>query len=239
MTVLWPAIVSGAAGTGAWTYATLAPNCPLFGPVVSRGARDAPRVYLTFDDGPNEDATPRVLDALGEAGVPAAFFLVGAHVRRFPSLARRASDEGHEIGNHTDAHVRLHLKGWRFVERSVGAAHAAIADATGCAPRSFRAPHGYHTPAVHRAARRFGYAVVGWTVGVWDTDRPGVETIRRRVRRALRPGAIVLLHDGDGYDPAGDRTQTAAAVPGIIRDARDAGFEFGSLRELLPMSDAT
>jgi peptidoglycan/xylan/chitin deacetylase (PgdA/CDA1 family) len=82
-------------------------------------------------------------------------------------------------------------------------------------------------------ARRFGYTVFGWTFGVFDTARPGAEEIRRRVRVRLRPGAIVLLHDGDGYDPAGDRMQTAEALPGIIRDAREAGYEFGALSELL------
>jgi peptidoglycan/xylan/chitin deacetylase (PgdA/CDA1 family) len=73
----------------------------------------------------------------------------------------------------------------------------------------------------------------GWTFGVWDSARPGAEEIRRRVRRGLVPGAVILLHDGDGYDPEGDRTQTAAALPGIIRDARDAGYEFAPLEELI------
>ena len=77
------------------------------------------------------------------------------------------------------------------------------------------------------------YTVFGWTFGVFDTARPGAEEIRRRVRKRLRPGAIVLLHDGDGYDPVGDRMQTADAVPGIIADARSAGYDFGSLAELI------
>jgi len=68
---------------------------------------------------------------------------------------------------------------------------------------------------------------------VWDSDGPAAEGIRRRVGVKLRPGAIVLLHDGDGYDPAGDRSQTAAALAGIIRDARDAGYSFRPLAELL------
>ena len=84
------------------------------------------------------------------------------------------------------------------------------------------------------AAERFYGDVFGWTFGVWDTARPGAETIRTRVRTKLRPGAIVLLHDGDGYNPQGDRSQTAAALPGIIRDVRDAGYRLASLSELLP-----
>jgi peptidoglycan/xylan/chitin deacetylase (PgdA/CDA1 family) len=77
------------------------------------------------------------------------------------------------------------------------------------------------------------YTVFGWTFGVFDTARPGVDEIRRRVRTRLRKGAIVLLHDGDGYDPDGDRLQTAQALPGIIADARHAGYEFAPLTDLL------
>lgn len=77
------------------------------------------------------------------------------------------------------------------------------------------------------------YTVFGWTFGVFDTAKPGADVIRRRVRRRLRQGAIVLLHDGDGYDPSGDRMQTAAALPGIIADARNEGYEFAPLSELL------
>src|SRR5258708_20436760 len=77
------------------------------------------------------------------------------------------------------------------------------------------------------------YTVSGWTFGVFDTARAWVEEIRRGVRKRLRTGAILLLHDGDVYDPEGDRMQTANALPGIIADARSAGYEFGDLSELL------
>src|SRR5947208_3362074 len=104
----------------------------------------------------------------------------------------------------------------------------------GRAPRAFRAPHGYRNPFVTLTTRRLGYSVFGWTFGVWDSDaRVSADEIRRRVRRKLRPGAIVLLHDGDGYDPDGDRRRTAAALPGIIADAREAGYVFRSLAELV------
>jgi len=75
--------------------------------------------------------------------------------------------------------------------------------------------------------------VMGWTFGVWDTARPGPEEIRRRMLARLRPGAILLLHDGDGYDPRGDRSQTAEALPGIIDGVRAAGYELRPLTELL------
>jgi peptidoglycan/xylan/chitin deacetylase (PgdA/CDA1 family) len=221
------------AGLGALGACTVWPNCTLFGPVLGRGPRAGRRLYLTFDDGPNPTATEAILDTLHDADVPAAFFMVGEHVRRHPELARRVAGAGHAVGNHTQHHVKLHLKGPRAVAAEIDAAHAIIDATTGIAPRFFRAPHGFRNPFVQAAARRHGYAVCGWTFGVWDTDRPGADTIRERVRRRLRPGAIILLHDGDGYDPRGDRSQTAAAVSGILADARSAGFEFRPLAELL------
>src|SRR5207245_1869009 len=119
---------------------------------------------------------------------------------------------------------KLHFRGPRRIDAELTGAHAVIANATGRAPRSFRAPHGYRNPFVTRSARRLGYTVFGWTFGVCDSDpRVSAAEIRRRVARKLRPGAIILLHDGDGYDPAGDRQRTAEALPGIIADARAGG----------------
>jgi len=113
-------------------------------------------------------------------------------------------------------------------------AHDLIVDTTGRIPRSFRAPHGYRNPFVGVATRRLGYTVFGWTFGVWDSDpRVSADEIRARVRRKLRPGAIILLHDGDGYDPHGDRGRTAAALPGIVADARAAGYTFRPLGDLV------
>jgi peptidoglycan/xylan/chitin deacetylase (PgdA/CDA1 family) len=140
---------------------------------------------------------------------------------------------GHEIGNHTFSHVKLHRRGPARVRAELQQAHETIAEITGRAPRVFRAPHGYRNPFVGREVRRLGYSVFGWSFGVWDSARPGADVIRRRVARSLRPGAIILLHDGDGYDPEGDRTQTAAALPGIIAETRARGYEFRPLSDLL------
>ena len=210
-----------------------APNSRVFGRVVGRGAADRRHLYLTFDDGPNAEATPRILEILARHEVPAAFFMVGRHVRLFPQLARAAAAAGHEVGNHTDSHVKLHLRTPGRIRRELMAAHAAIMQATGCVPRTFRAPHGFRNPFVVPAAHRLGYRVFGWSFGVWDTARPGAEEIRRRMRVRLRPGSILLLHDGDGYDARGDRLQTAEALSGIIADARAAGYEFRPLPDLL------
>ncbi len=219
---------------GAWAYGTYEPNSPLFGRVIGRGSRAGRVAYLTFDDGPNPAATEPILETLATEGIPAAFFMVGEHVRRFPRIAHRVAAAGHQIGNHTLRHRKLHFAGPARIREELERTHALIVETTGRAPRVFRAPHGYRNPFVARATRRLGYTVFGWTFGVWDSDpRVAAEEIRRRVRARLRPGAIVLLHDGDGYDPRGDRSRTVAALPGIIADARAAGYTFGSLTELV------
>jgi peptidoglycan/xylan/chitin deacetylase (PgdA/CDA1 family) len=235
-----PALVPAIWGTGAaamalgWcAYGMVAPNSSLFGRVIGRGPREGRTLYLTFDDGPNPGATDRILDVLEDRGVPAAFFVLGRHVRLHPQIASRLARSPHLIGNHTQDHAKLHLRGRRFIEGELRAAHSSITDVLGRTPRCFRAPHGLRNPAVHSVARELGYDVFGWTLGVWDSDCPGAEEIRRRVRHGLRPGVIILLHDGDGYAPAGNRAQTAEALDGIIRDARDEGYEFRPLAELL------
>src|SRR5436190_17548497 len=228
-------LVPVAAGAlGAWAYGTYEPNSPLFGRAIGRGPTRERVAYLTFDDGPNPRATEPILETLAAEGIPAAFFLVGEHVRRFPQVARRLARAGHEIGNHTLRHRKLHFAGPARIREELERTHALIVETTERAPRVFRAPHGYRNPFVGRVTRRLGYTVFGWTFGVWDSDpRVAAEQIRARVRGKLRPGAIILLHDGDGYDPHGDRSRTAAALPGIIADARAAGYRFGSLAELV------
>jgi len=228
-----PLLVGAGAAAGALlAHGVYAPTSPVFGPVIGRG-RDPRRVYLTFDDGPNPGVTERILDTLAEHGVPAAFFVVGGYAERFPALVRRIADGSHEIGNHTWSHVKLHRSGPARVRAELERTDAVLRDLLGRPVRLFRAPHGYRTPLVTRAAARLGYSVVGWSLGVWDTARPGAEEIRRRVRSRLRGGGILLLHDGDGYAMPGAREQTADALPGIIRDARAAGLIFAPLGELL------
>ena len=228
------AIGAAAAAAGSATvlaHGALAPNSPVFGPVVGRGPRER-TLYLTFDDGPNPYTTERIVDLLAREGVPATFFMVGAHVSLFPDAARQVAGAGFQIGNHTTTHRRLALAGPARTRWELESAHQTIAAVTGVTPRAFRAPHGYRNPYLRPIVRRLGYRVFGWTVGVWDTARPGAELIRRRMRQRLCPGAVLLLHDGDGADPLGDRHQTAEALPGIIEDARARGYRFRSLDQL-------
>jgi len=218
-----------ASAIGMAAHGALYRNSPVFGPALGRLPTREARLALTFDDGPNPGATPRILDTLRAERVPATFFLLGPHVERWPDIARRVADDGHAIGNHGYYHRKLHLKGPSYVREDLTLGTDAIVHATGSRPSYFRAPHGFRSPWVTPIARELGQRTIGWTLGVWDSDKPGADVIARRAVDATRPGTILLLHDGDGYDPAGDRTQTADALPHIIRELRERGYEFVGL----------
>ncbi len=204
-------------------------NSPLFGPALGRISGDRKVVALTFDDGPNPDATPLILDTLAEKGVRATFFVLGSHAERWPELVRRMSREGHQLGNHGYFHRKLQFRSPFYVSRDIRLGIRAIKRAGAPAPRYFRAPHGFRSPWTTPIARAYGERTVGWSLGVWDSDRPGVDEIVRRTLEGVSPGSIVLLHDGDGYNPDGDRMQTAAALPHIIDRLKEQGYEFATL----------
>jgi len=218
------AVVIGGAAHGAFHR-----NSPIFGPAIRRLATHDRAVALTFDDGPNPAATPVVLDALAERGVKATFFILGRHAERWPDLVARAAAEGHALGNHGYYHRKLHLRSPAYVRRDLELGTNAMVSAGAPAPRFFRAPHGFRSPWVTHIARTLGQRTVGWSLGVWDSDRPGVDEIARRTVEGASPGAILLLHDGDGYDPDGDRLQTAHAVPLLVDRLLDRGYRFSLL----------
>ncbi len=222
-----PWVLGGAtAAIGLAAHGAFYRNSFLFGPALGRLPTRAREVALTFDDGPNPDATAPILDALGQAGVHATFFILGRHAERWPALVRRVHDEGHAIGNHGYFHRKLHFRSPDYVRDDLTRGADAIAQACGTRPRLFRAPHGFRSPWVNPIARSLGERVIGWSLGVWDSDRPGVDEIVRRTVTGTRPGSILLLHDGDGYDIEGDRRQTAEAVPRILTVLSGQGYHF-------------
>jgi peptidoglycan/xylan/chitin deacetylase (PgdA/CDA1 family) len=196
-----------------------------------RGPRERRAVSLTFDDGPDPEWTPRVLDVLAREGVRAAFFLIGQRARRAPEQARRIADSGHDLGNHTWSHPSLWRCGPAHTEREIAAGHAAIADAAGAPPRFFRPPWGKTNLAMFGVARELGTPCVFWTVQP-ESRRPVVpaEQARRGLARA-RAGAIYDLHDADGVPGAGRRL--VEYLPALIAGLRAQGYALVPLRELL------
>jgi peptidoglycan/xylan/chitin deacetylase (PgdA/CDA1 family) len=230
-----PLVAAGLLAAGAAAaWGAFARNSPLYGTVARHGSHRDPRVAITFDDGPGP-STPDVLDALAAAGARATFFVLGRQVAAHPDLVRRMVADGHEVACHGWDHGILVFRGPGHVADQIARTAQAIEAAAGpgvMAPL-FRAPHGFRGPTTVRAARRAGVSVAGWTAGVFDSDQPGTDVIVRRTVRALRPGAVVLLHDADGWDPSATRAQTADAVEPICRAARARGLEPVTMGELL------
>jgi uncharacterized protein (TIRG00374 family) len=214
-------------------WGTFYQNAPLFGRVVGVGSTDRRVAALTFDDGPSGEYTPAVLDALRAEGVHATFFVLGRQAREHPDIVRRIAEEGHELASHGDDHSILALAGPTQVATQIRAAEAAI---TAACPdgmtRLMRTPHGFRSPFVGRVASELGYRLVGWRGSIFDTSRPGVDVIVRRCTNVLRPGAILLLHDADGSGAGDDRSQTVAAVPGIVAAAREKDIELVTVSQL-------
>jgi uncharacterized protein (TIRG00374 family) len=197
-----------------------------------RGGAGGPAIALTFDDGPGPD-TAAVLAALERARARATFFVLGARAEERPELVREIARRGHAVALHGFSHRKLALASPRTIADEIDRGRRAVEDCGVVPAPFFRAPHGHKGPLLARALRRRGLRLVGWTRGVWDTERPGAERIVERATRGLEPGEIVLLHDGcgtPGIDPR--RDQTAEAVVEIVRRAREAGLEPVTVPEL-------
>ncbi len=189
---------------------------------------------LTFDDGPDPEWTPQVLDVLRRHGVPATFFVVGRRVASHPGLVRRQLDEGHEVGVHTFTHADLGTApGWR-ASLELSATQTALGGAAGVHTALFRPPY-LSSPAhltdddvgAARAAAQRGYLLVLADRDSEDWRRPGVDQI---LTAALPPpprGAVVLLHDGGG-----DRTETLVAVDRLISTLAAQRYRFTTVSEL-------
>jgi len=196
-------------------YAIVAPGSQWLGKTLVRGPETDQKISLTFDDGPGE-ATPQILDILKKANIRATFFLCGENVERFPDLARRIADEGHEIGNHTYSHPYLFWKTPGRIVREITRAQAVIARSTGCQPRVFRPPYGVRWFGLFPILSQNHLSPVMWSVSGADWRLPAAK-IGSRVIRKAKPGSIILLHDGVPLKEGGDRKATAEALGEIVR----------------------
>ncbi len=182
-----------------------------------------PVVALSFDDGPDPTFTPQVLQILANAGVKATFCVIGRDVRRFPDLLRTIAQQGHAICNHTDSHPRLNRLTPNQVEAQLAPVSQLIRDTVGVAPAFVRAPYGDLNGDTVAVAHKLGLRVLGWSVDPSDYLKPPADRLAARVVGAVKPGSVVLMHDGgEGQD----RSQTVAALPAIIERLRAQGYTF-------------
>jgi peptidoglycan/xylan/chitin deacetylase (PgdA/CDA1 family) len=228
-------IPAAVGGVLAATYlaGTFSHSLPLFGRP-ARARREPGRFALTFDDGPDPRHTPAIGSALAERGHQATFFVLATHARRHPDVLAGLVESGHELASHGDDHRLLALSAPATLRAQLESTEAAVEAATGRAPAPlFRPPHGVRSPWLHRTVARRGYRVCGWSGSVFDTAGPGVDALVSRVARLLRPGAVVLLHDGDGSGRGASRRQTVDALPRILDEAERRGLHSVRLSTLL------
>jgi peptidoglycan/xylan/chitin deacetylase (PgdA/CDA1 family) len=189
----------------------------------------AQTLSLTFDDGPDELWTRRVLDALDRAHAPGTFFVVAERVRAAPGVACAAVDAGHAVELHCARHVRHSELSELEIERDTREGLATLAE-LGVHPAYWRTPWGVCTSATARVAKRNGLTLVGWTIDTHDWRGDAATTMLARARCELRKGGIVLMHDALG--PGARRQgceQTVELVGELIAAARCAGLEIGAL----------
>ncbi len=164
---------------------------------VCKGAVKDKVVTLTFDDGPDELMTPKVLDVLKRYDIKAVFFLIGEKVDKNPDIVRRIVEEGHIVANHTYSHSGLFpLSGKGKVMQELQKCGESIKNAIGRYPLLFRPPFGVTNPIIGRAVNAQGLKTIGWSIRSLDTvDGKTRAEILRKVEAKLHPGAIILLHD--------------------------------------------
>ena len=224
------ALASAAAASYAG-YATMAPRSQLYGRTLTHGP-DSSQLALTFDDGPNDPHTLRLLDVLARHEAKATFFLIGKYVRQRPEIARAIQAAGHEIGNHTYSHPNLIFVSAARLRQELQDCNKAIEDALGVTPSLFRPPFGGRRPSVLRTARALGLQTIMWSVSSDDWKAQSPEFILEKVVPKLESGRaeIVLLHDGSHLAFGADRAHTIEAMRRLLESL--AGKRFISISGL-------
>ncbi|MBE6530318.1 MAG: polysaccharide deacetylase family protein [Ruminococcaceae bacterium] len=186
------------------------------------------RIALSFDDGPHPRLTPKILEILKRYNIHATFFMIGKNVRDYPETAKLVAKDGHEIGNHTDSHIRLCGLGKKRVERELEECSLQIQKVCNQTPGLFRPPEGAVDTAVLSAANDKEYRVILWSIDTRDWESKNEGAIVRRVLSSVKPGDIILMHDFISYN-----SKTPEALERLIPKLLARGYEIGSVGELL------
>jgi peptidoglycan/xylan/chitin deacetylase (PgdA/CDA1 family) len=236
---LWPWAAGAVAANHLWLLAGgLVPRSGILGPNLVRlppAAIARREVALTFDDGPDAETTPRVLDQLDAAGARATFFCIGHRARRHPALVREIVARGHRVENHGDSHSRgTAMFGYTRLHADIAAAQSSLADLSGQAPRFFRPLGGFRNPWLDPVLQRLGLQQASWTRRGFDSIQPDPQVVLRRLKRRLAAGDILLLHDGDAARTAAGVAVSLEVLPRLLKALREAQLQPVTLGEAVP-----
>lgn len=229
---------AGVLAAGAYVYAGMWPTSQIFGRCVV-AARKPTQIALTYDDGPNDRDTLRLLDVLARHGIRATFFMIGRFVRLRPEIARAVAAAGHLIGNHSMTHPLLLVRPPTVVRQQLRDCNAALEDALGSPVRWFRPPHGGRRPDVLRTARELGLTPVLWNAMGYDWKPSTPEAVERNILRSFRKNlrhgdaTNALLHDGGQAALGQDRGHTIAATDRLISFWKDDFARRGEVCEFV------
>lgn len=183
-------------------------------------------IALTFDDGPDEENTPAVMDVLRKFGVKATFFCIGRNVENNPGILKMMYEEGHTIANHSYAHtIAFDFYGPQKMIDDIQRTNEIIKKTIGKTPVLFRPPFGVTNPTIKKAVHSLNLTPVGWTVRSLDSVERDEKKILHRVVAGLKPGAIVMFHDNQPHIPP--------VLESFIAHAIENGFKFVPLDKLI------
>ena len=217
-------------------YQSMAPTGQWCGRTFTSLKPGTRQIALTYDDGPNDPHTERLLDVLARHKVHATFFLIGRYVQQRPEIARSIAAAGHIVGNHTFTHPLLTFKSEAEIRRQLSDGRKALQDAIGEHSNLFRPPFGGRRPAVLRIARELGFEPVMWSITGYDWSAPPAKVIERKVEKQMRGGDVVLLHDGGHRQIGADRSQTVIATDHLIARYKSEGYEFVTISQMIAES---
>jgi peptidoglycan/xylan/chitin deacetylase (PgdA/CDA1 family) len=224
---------AAAAAASAAGYQTMSPTGQWYGRAFVGLPRGSKQLALTYDDGPNDPHTLRLLDVLARHNVRATFFLIGRHVETRPDIARELAKAGHAIGNHTFSHPNLIFASSGHTKLELQHCEQALNDAVGEHSRLFRPPFGGRRPGTLRIARRLGLEPIMWRVSGYDWRGKSAQYVEHKIRGEVRGGDVILLHDGGHTAFGADRSQTVIATDRLIGWYKSQGYDFVTIPEML------
>lgn len=226
------------AAMGTAGYQSMAPTGQWYGRTFTGLAGTTRKIALTYDDGPNDPHTLRLLEVLAKHHVLATFFLIGRYVQQRPDIAREVIRGGHVVGNHTFTHPLLIFKSNRETRGELQQCREALRDAIGEHSNLFRPPFGGRRPGTLRIARELGMEPVMWSVTGYDWNAPPAAAIESKISRQIPRGDVILLHDGGHKQMGADRSQTVLATDRIISRYKSVGYEFVTIPEMMNKGSA-